>query len=68
MRSLPVDTLVVGDSRIDQILAKNCGSDFAFFSGGYDDGVETEASMLTIHHHPEIFNLFPSIEKGPHRE
>jgi phosphoglycolate phosphatase len=68
LHSLPGDALVVGDSRIDQILAKSCGSDFAFFSRGYDDGVEIEASMHTLHYHPEIFNLFPSIEKGLHRE
>lgn len=68
LNSAPGNTLVVGDSRIDQLLAKNCGSDFAFFSGGYDDGVQVDADMVTIHHHPEIFKLFPSLVKGLHHE
>lgn len=68
LHSAPGNALVVGDSKIDQQLAKNCGSDFAFFSGGYDDGVQIDTNMMTIHHHPEIFNLFPSLEKGLHRE
>lgn len=68
LNSQPKETLVIGDSRIDQCLAKACGAGFAFFSGGYDDGVRIEASVLTIHRHPEIFNLFSSIEKRPYRE
>lgn len=68
LNSAPGNSLVVGDSRIDQLLAENCGTDFAFFSGGYDDGVRIDTNILTIHHHPEILNLFPSIEKGPRCE
>lgn len=63
LSSQPNETLVIGDSRIDQCLAEVCGTSFAFFTGGYDDGVRIEACALTIHHHPEIFNLFSSIEK-----
>lgn len=68
LSSLPKETLVIGDSRIDQRLAEVCGTSFAFFAGGYDDGVQVETCKLTIHHHSEIFKLFSSIEKRPHHE
>ncbi|MDD2741891.1 MAG: HAD-IA family hydrolase [Rhodocyclaceae bacterium] len=68
LNSQPEETLVIGDSKIDQCLAEACGTSFAFFFGGYDDGVRTEASVLTLHHHPEIFNLFSSIKKRSHHE
>ena len=53
----PDETLVVGDSCVDQAIAKACGTGFVFFSGGYDDGVSQENRTLTIQHHAEIFNL-----------
>mgnify|MGYP005756079891 CR=1 FL=1 len=62
------DTLVVGDSRVDQTLAETCGTDFCFFSGGYDDGVRQDACTLTLKHHDEILNLYSSIEKRAHHE
>lgn len=61
--SSPENTLVVGDSRIDQEMAEACGTDFVFFSGGYNDGVRQDACTLTLRHHMEICNLFSSISK-----
>lgn len=66
--SHPEEAIVVGDSRVDQMLANACGVSFAFFQGGYDDGVQSDACTLTFRQHTEIFNLFPSIVKRPHRE
>jgi len=66
--SRPEEAIVVGDSRVDQMLADACNVSFAFFQGGYDDGVQSDACTLTFRQHTEIFNLFPSIEKRPHRE
>lgn len=66
--SRPENTIVVGDSRVDQALAQACGAGFAFFRGGYDDGVRRDACALTLRHHAEIFNLFSSIEKRPNSE
>jgi phosphoglycolate phosphatase len=66
--SRPESTIVVGDSRVDQLLAEACGTDFAFFSVGYDDGVRQEACTMILQDHEEIYNLFSLIEKRPHRE
>lgn len=66
--AVPETTVVVGDSRVDQILAEACGTGFAFFSGGYDDGVRLDACTLILRKHEEIFNLFSSIEKRPDHE
>jgi phosphoglycolate phosphatase len=57
--SLPNETLVVGDSCVDQAIAKACGTGFVFFSSGYDDGVIQDSCTLTIQHHAEIFKLIP---------
>lgn len=55
--SQTTDTLVVGDSRVDQCLAEACGADFAFFSGGYNDGVRLGVNTVTIGFHPEVLPL-----------
>lgn len=57
--SSPEETLVVGDSRVDQAMAETCGTGFVFFSRGYDDGVRQDTCILSIQHHAEIFNLIP---------
>lgn len=62
------DTLVVGDSIVDQRLAAAGGTAFAFFSGGYDDGVALAADTLVIHRHPEILNLLSKAKEATHRE
>lgn len=61
-------TLVVGDSSVDQRLARAGGADFAFFSGGYDDGVALDADTPVIHRHPEILELMNKSKERPHRE
>lgn len=55
--SQTTETLVVGDSRVDQCLAEACGTDFAFFSGGYNDGVHLGGNTVKICFHPEILTL-----------
>jgi phosphoglycolate phosphatase len=62
------ETIVVGDSRVDQCLAEACGTHFALFSGGYDDGVHLNTHMIKINRHPEILSLFSPIEERPHCE
>lgn len=66
--SLAQESLVVGDSKIDQALAKTCGSAFAFFRGGYDDGVDTDNCALTLQEHRDILELFSPSEKRRQRE
>jgi phosphoglycolate phosphatase len=53
---LAENTFMVGDSRIDQQLAKACGASFAFYSGGYDDGVVIESHTCVIKDHNDILN------------
>jgi phosphoglycolate phosphatase len=42
------DALLVGDSAVDQMASKNSGLPFIFFSGGYNDGVDTSQVTATI--------------------
>lgn len=62
------DTLVIGDSSVDQQLAHASGADFAFFSGGYDDGVKLNASTPVIHRHVEILDLILKPNQRAHHE
>lgn len=62
------ESVVVGDSKVDQALAQACGSAFAFFRGGYDDGVDTDACTLTLHGHRDIIGLLLPSQKRPQRE
>jgi phosphoglycolate phosphatase len=57
LQSAVSETLIVGDSRVDQRLAELSGVDFAFFSRGYDDGVNLTSKTPVIHHHHEVLNL-----------
>ena len=66
--SSPSESIIVGDSRIDQTLAHACKVDFAFFEGGYNDGVQNDSCTFILRQHTEIFNLLSSIEKRPYRE
>ncbi len=64
---LATNTLVVGDSRVDQQLADACGAEFVFFTGGYNDGVKLTNSTPVIHHHAEILDLIiKSKERANH--
>jgi len=42
------DALLVGDSTIDQKASKNSNLPFIFFSGGYNDGVDSSEVAATI--------------------
>ncbi|MCP5269312.1 MAG: HAD hydrolase-like protein [Zoogloeaceae bacterium] len=66
--SCPAEAIFVGDSRVDQTMAQACGVDFAFYQGGYDDGVEPDHCTLILRQHTEILNLFSSIEQRPRHE
>ena len=50
------ETIMVGDSRVDQALAEACGTTFTFFRGGYDDGVILSENIYQIDDHCEIFD------------
>ena len=50
------NTLMVGDSTIDQKLAMECKTDFVFFSDGYDDGVDRSKSQKIICEHLELID------------
>lgn len=54
VRSHCGNTLMVGDSRVDQRVAQACKTDFAFFTGGYNDGVEHGACVIKIANHTDV--------------
>jgi phosphoglycolate phosphatase-like HAD superfamily hydrolase len=45
---------LVGDSVIDQKLAKNARVPFVFFELGYDDGVDKNQAVLSMQSHFEL--------------
>ena len=47
----------VGDSTVDQILAKACAVPFAFFRLGYDDGVDLTQTALILDSHADLLRL-----------
>lgn len=57
------DTLLIGDSRVDQCLAQACGTGFAFFTGGYDDGVRHDAYTIRIENHAEVLPFIKIIKE-----
>jgi len=50
----PGSTLFVGDSTVDQRLAENAGIAFAFFSSGYDDGVNQGRTAFNFDEHSAL--------------
>ena len=62
------DTLVIGDSSVDQQLAHASGADFAFFSGGYDDGVKLTEDTPIIRHHSDVLDLILKPNQRAHHE
>lgn len=62
------ETLLIGDSRIDQILADQCGAGFAFFSGGYDDGVLLTDDTPVIQRHIDVLDLIGHLKGRAHHE
>jgi 2-phosphoglycolate phosphatase len=51
------EVMLVGDSSIDQILAKSCQVDFVHYTQGYNDGVKKSNSMKIINNHYEILKI-----------
>jgi len=51
------ETILIGDSAVDQALANNCDLDFVHYSQGYDDGVIKNNSTKKIEHHKEILQI-----------
>jgi phosphoglycolate phosphatase len=61
-----VDSLMVGDSTVDQRAASAACIPFCFFALGYNDGVERESAHLTISDLSEILYALPARPKKPH--
>jgi phosphoglycolate phosphatase-like HAD superfamily hydrolase len=60
LRNLKVEhsnALMVGDSRVDQLLCKNTNVKFIHFEPGYDDGVIAKDCYLRISKHKQIVSL-----------
>ncbi len=56
--SLQRDEVVfIGDSTIDQELARNANVPFIFFESGYDDGVSIDGISARISNHIDFINL-----------
>ncbi len=54
----PADkAILVGDSTVDQKIAKSCGMPFAFFRQGYDDGVNQAQTVLILDRHSDLLGL-----------
>lgn len=51
------DALLVGDSTVDQRASKNSGLPFIFFSGGYNDGVDSSEVAATINSMNDLIPL-----------
>ena len=52
------ETVLVGDSKVDQKLASNLNVPFIFYPHGYDDGVDVEFIYSRLEKHTDIINLF----------
>ena len=52
----------IGDSSVDQRTAEASLIDFAFFSAGYDDGVDLSTTWLDFNHYDEFLELLQRIE------
>lgn len=52
------DSIFIGDSSIDQSIANSLNVDFAFFTQGYNDGVNEELAYKTFKSHSELMYLF----------
>jgi phosphoglycolate phosphatase len=58
LSTAPKASIMVGDSTIDQRLAKLAGVPFIQYAPGYDDGVIVDDVSYKINHHLEILNFF----------
>jgi phosphoglycolate phosphatase len=57
LASTAASAILVGDSTVDQRAAAAAGIRFAFFSGGYDDGVDTLAADWRLASLPEVLDI-----------
>lgn len=54
----PRNVLLIGDSRVDQMLADSLDVDFVYFRGGYDDGVVEADVSFSFDNHLEVIKIF----------
>jgi phosphoglycolate phosphatase-like HAD superfamily hydrolase len=53
----PVETIFIGDSKIDQSLSKSLMVDFAYFESGYNDGVNLDDVSYIFKNHDELIEV-----------
>lgn len=51
------ETILVGDSQVDQTLAATLGVDFACFTHGYNDGIDESRAPFSFSKHIELRNF-----------
>lgn len=53
----PESAILVGDSTVDQEIARSCQVPFAFFRPGYNDGVDLNQVAITLDVHEDLLGL-----------
>lgn len=53
----PESAILVGDSTVDQEIARSCQVPFAFFRPGYNDGVDVNQAVMTLDAHGDLLDL-----------
>lgn len=56
MNATPGSVVLVGDSTVDEASARNSGVEFAFFSEGYDDGVDRQSAIISFSDHADFLH------------
>ena len=54
-------TWLVGDSTVDEALARNTGVPFIFYAPGYNDGINQNEALFTMTDHLEILNRIDQV-------
>lgn len=54
-------TWLVGDSTVDEALARNTGVPFIFYAPGYNDGINPNEALFTMTDHLEILNRIDQV-------
>jgi phosphoglycolate phosphatase len=57
------DAVLVGDSTVDQELAKAAKVMFVQYAPGYDDGITLSSTQMKINHHWDLGNLLLELNK-----
>lgn len=52
----PEFAILVGDSTVDQEIARSCQVPFAFFRPGYNDGVDVNQAVMTLDAHGDLLD------------